>query len=160
MCQVVSKNANFYRVWSHGGQIWKKKRQNKFLARPGFDLGITGLQKLCSTTKLLTQHYKIMLKSYIILVCQHNQCSFDPSYCHLKFWRKFWFFSKISHWISIFSVITIYSYHIGIPEELKIAPYLFWVKSPILDSVILVYSYVQNRRKERNWYPMLVFGDS
>ena len=65
----------------------------------------------------------------------HNQCSFKLSFCHLEILKKILIFSKISHWISIFSIITIYSYHKWIPDGLKIVPYLFWVISPILDSV-------------------------
>ena len=65
----------------------------------------------------------------------HYQCSFKLSFCHLEILKKILIFSKISHWISIFSIITIYSYHKRIPDGLKIVPYLFWVISPILNSV-------------------------
>ena len=68
----------------------------------------------------------------------HYQCSFKLSFCHLEILKKILIFSKISHWISIFSIITIYSYHKWIPDGLKIVPYLFWVISPILDSVLWI----------------------
>ena len=91
--------------------------------------------------KLMIYHWAIesihysRWKRLIMPFYHHNQCSFKLSFCHLEILKKILIFSKISHWISIFSIITIYSYHKRIPDGLKIVPYLFWVISPILDSV-------------------------
>ena len=76
-------------------------------------------------------------KRLIMPFYHHYQCSFKLSFCHLEIFKKTLIFSKISHWISIFSTITIYSYHKRIPDGLKIVPYLFWVISPILNSVLV-----------------------
>ena len=91
--------------------------------------------------KLMLYHWAIESilhsewKRLIMPFYHHYQCSFKLSFCHLEILNKILIFSKISHWISIFSIITIYSYHKRIPDGLKIVPYLFWVISPILDSV-------------------------
>ena len=92
--------------------------------------------------KLIFYHWAIestqqtKWKRLIMPFHHHFQCSFKLSFCHLEILKKILIFSKISHWISIFSIITIYSYHKRIPDGLKIVPYLFWVISPILDSVL------------------------
>ena len=91
--------------------------------------------------KLILYHWAIESiqhwewKRFIMAFYHHYQCSFKLSFCHLEILKKILIFSKISHWISIFSIITIYSYHKRIPDGLKIVPYLFWVISSILDSV-------------------------
>ena len=132
----MSKNANFYRVWTHEGQIWKKEKEKKCPGETRVwsqDLWIA---------KLMLYHWAIesiihsVWKRLIMSLYHDNQCSFKLSFCHLEILKKILIFSKISHWISIFSIITIYSYHKRIPDGLKIVPYLFWVISPILDSVM------------------------
>ena len=110
----------------------KERKSKKMSWR---DQGLISGPLDCKTKALPLSYWLLLGKRVIMTFYHHYQCSFKLSFCHLEILKKILIFSKISHWISIFSIITIYSYHKRIPDGLKIVPYLFWVVSPILYSV-------------------------
>ena len=74
MCQIVSKNANFYRVWTCEGQIRKKKRSKKFYDKTrvwSWDLWVAKLKHyhwaIASTLSTMKRYTKIFSSRSVAL---------------------------------------------------------------------------------------------